>query len=110
MPQISFFRSDGSATVIDVEPGTSIMRAAITNDVAGIVGECGGQAMCATCHVYVRDEFLDRLPEMSDDEDEMLDVTACERDAVHSRLGCQVKLGGALDRIIVDLPDRQVQL
>ena len=108
MPQITYIHSDGATDVIEVEPGTSIMRGAITNGVAGIVGECGGQAMCATCHVYVAEEFLGLLPEMSEDEDEMLDVTASPRDDVHSRLGCQVKVGSAIDHITVTIPESQV--
>jgi 2Fe-2S ferredoxin len=79
----------------------------VTNGVTGIVGECGGQAMCATCHVYVRDEYLDALPEISDDEDEMLDCTAEERTG-RSRLGCQVKVGPDLEQVEVDVPGSQV--
>jgi 2Fe-2S ferredoxin len=62
--------------------------------------------MCATCHVYVRDEFLDDLPEMSEDEDEMLDEAAAPRDPVHSRLGCQLHLQDALSTLEVDVPER----
>ena len=55
------------------------MRTALTNGVKGIVGECGGRAMCHM-HVYVRDEHLDKLSEISEDEEEMLEVTSSERD------------------------------
>src|SRR3954451_23393898 len=107
MAKIAFNPPDGGTDVLDVEPGTSLMRAAVTNGVAGIVGECGGQAMCATCHVYVREEYLDALPEIGDDEDEMLDCTTGER-TDRSRPGCQVKVGDGLEQIEVDLPQSQV--
>ncbi|NKX53202.1 2Fe-2S iron-sulfur cluster-binding protein [Arthrobacter mobilis] len=107
MAKISFHHGDGSTDVLEVEPGTSVMRAAVTNGVSGIVGECGGQAMCATCHVYVRQEYLDALPPVGDDEDEMLDCTVDER-TDRSRLGCQVKVGDGLEAIEVDVPESQV--
>lgn len=107
MAKIIFNHSGGGTDVLDVEPGTSVMRAAVTGGVAGIVGECGGQAMCATCHVYVREEHLDFLPEIGEDEDEMLDCTTAER-TDRSRLGCQVKVGEPLEELEVDLPESQV--
>lgn len=107
MPVITYHHENGTTDVIDAVAGTSVMRAAVTNGVEGIIGECGGQAMCATCHVYVREEYLDRLPEMTDDEEEMLEVTASPRDEVRSRLGCQLKLTAALSEIAVDVPVTQ---
>jgi 2Fe-2S ferredoxin len=108
MAKISFHHSDGNVDVLDVDPGTSLMRAAVTNGVDGIVGECGGQAMCATCHVYVRPEYLDGLPEIGDDEEEMLECTAGPRDEARSRLGCQITVGDGLEQIEVDVPDDQI--
>ena len=108
MATISFHHPDGNLDVLDVDPGTSLMRAAVTNGVDGIVGECGGQAMCATCHVYVRPEYLDRLPEIGDDEEEMLECTAGPRDETRSRLGCQITVGDDLEQIEVDVPDDQI--
>jgi 2Fe-2S ferredoxin len=108
MAKISFHHPDGNVDVLDVDPGTSLMRAAVTNGVAGIVGECGGQAMCATCHVHVRPEYLDGLPEISEDEAEMLDCTAGPRDETRSRLGCQIKAGEDFDTIEVDVPEDQI--
>ncbi|EMQ99482.1 2Fe-2S iron-sulfur cluster-binding protein [Paeniglutamicibacter gangotriensis] len=106
MPTITFTQPTGEATEIAVAEGTSLMRAAVTNGVEGIVGECGGQAMCATCHIYVRPEFADQLPPISDDEDEMLDCTTAERTDA-SRLGCQVKMTDQLSSIVVDVPSDQ---
>lgn len=108
MAKIFYNHENGSTDVIEAVAGTSVMRAALTNGVDGIVGECGGQAMCATCHVYVRNEYLDLLPEMSEDEEEMLDVTASPRDEDRSRLGCQLKVGNTLTEIAVDVPATQV--
>ncbi|MFD8098482.1 2Fe-2S iron-sulfur cluster-binding protein [Nocardia fluminea] len=108
MAKIQFHHFDGSTDILEVPAGTSLMRAAVSNGVDGIVGECGGQAMCATCHVLVHDEYLALLPPISEDEDEMLDCTATERDPNRSRLGCQIEAGGLLDKIAVDLPESQV--
>lgn len=107
MPTITFVQPTGHSDTVTVQEGTSLMRAAVASGVDGIVGECGGQAMCATCHVYVRPEFADSLPGISEDEDEMLDCTTAERTAT-SRLGCQVAIGTDLDAIIVDVPAEQV--
>ncbi|GAA5228453.1 2Fe-2S iron-sulfur cluster-binding protein [Paeniglutamicibacter antarcticus] len=107
MPTITFTQPSGEATVLTVDEGTSLMRAAVTNGIEGIVGECGGQAMCATCHVFVRPEFADQLPEISDDEEEMLDCTTAER-TESSRLGCQIKMSSTLSNIVVDVPSDQV--
>lgn len=109
MPKIFYHHPGGATDVIDAVPGTSVMRAAITNGVDGIIGECGGQAMCATCHIYVREEYIGSLPDMNEDEDEMLDVTSSPRDEERSRLGCQIKVGPALGEIAVDLPLTQVE-
>jgi ferredoxin, 2Fe-2S len=108
MPKVTFHHDGAGADVLDVAAGTSLMRVAVQNGVPGIVGECGGQAMCATCHVYVREAYLDALPEMTEDEDEMLDCTVAPRDDAHSRLGCQVVVGADLDEIEVDVPASQV--
>lgn len=107
MAKVSFYQNNGSVDVVDVEANVSIMRAAVLNGVPGIVGECGGQAMCATCHVYVRDEYLEGLPAIGEDEEEMLECTAEPRDATRSRLGCQLKAGEAFDQIEVDIPESQ---
>jgi len=107
MPNITFVQPTGESVEIDAADGTSLMRAAVSNGVDGIVGECGGQAMCATCHVYVRPEHADGLSEVTEDEDEMLDCTVTER-TERSRLGCQVAVGPEQDGIVVDVPAGQV--
>ncbi|MBZ4522647.1 2Fe-2S iron-sulfur cluster-binding protein [Mycobacterium avium] len=107
MGKITFHQPGGDADVVNAEPGTSLMRAAVNNGIRGIIGECGGQAMCATCHVYVREPYLESLPALSEDEDEMLDSTAAIR-MTRSRLGCQVLIAEHLDEIEVDVPPTQV--
>ena len=83
------------------------MQAAIGHGVDGIVAECGGNCMCATCHVYVDADWLPRLPAMSEAEDALLDGTASERQP-NSRLSCQISVTSALDGLLVNLPERQV--
>ncbi|WBL19213.1 2Fe-2S iron-sulfur cluster-binding protein [Citricoccus sp. NR2] len=109
MSTITYHQPDGQTQVLELDQPERIMQAALKNSVPGIVGECGGQAMCATCHVYVREEYLDALPEISEDEEEMLEVTASERDERRSRLGCQIEVGGpGLESIEVDVPEEQI--
>lgn len=107
MSTVTFVQPTGETKPVTVDPGTSLMRAAVANGVSGIVGECGGQAMCATCHVYVRPEYVGALPEIGEDEDEMLDCTIAER-TERSRLGCQIRAGADLEEITVDIPEGQV--
>ncbi|HWH25598.1 MAG TPA: 2Fe-2S iron-sulfur cluster-binding protein [Pseudolysinimonas sp.] len=107
MSNITYHYADGTEKTVEVADGVSVMRAALSEGVPGIIGECGGQAMCATCHVLVRPEYLDALPPVSEDEDEMLDCTAVPRDDERSRLGCQIHVGAELPHIDVDVPERQ---
>ena len=107
MPTVVFHHPDTPPDVVIGKAGTSLMRAAIENNVRGIIGECGGQAMCATCHVYVHPEYLDELEPIGEDEEEMLEDTAAPR-LDRSRLGCQVALDDALPEIHVDVPPNQV--
>lgn len=105
MPTITYIHPDGRRETVAAD-GTSVMRTAVQNGVEGIVGECGGQAMCATCHVYVDDPPAS-LPDISEDEDEMLECTASPRE-VTSRLGCQLRAKDHFDELTVRLPERQV--
>lgn len=106
MPKVTFVRPSGDEIAVDISDGTSVMQAAVSNGITEVVAECGGTLACATCHVYVADEFLDRLPEISFDEAEMLDYTAADREP-GSRLSCQIRVGPELDGIIVRLPADQ---
>jgi ferredoxin, 2Fe-2S len=106
MPTITFVHPDGTKQDADVAAGKRIMQSAIANDIDGIVGECGGQIMCATCHVYLDQAWADRVPPITDEEDEMLEGTASPR-TPESRLSCQIPVTDDLDGIVVRLPDEQ---
>lgn len=107
MPAITFIHPDGKSERIETSGGESAMQAATRHGLDGILAECGGNAMCATCHVYVDDGWLARLPDMADDEDALLDGTASER-LPNSRLSCQIEITPALDGLVLRLPERQV--
>ena len=107
MPTVVFHHQGLASDTVEAPAGTSLMRAALKSGVRGIIGECGGQAMCATCHVYVHPEYLEQLPPVGEDEDEMLDNTASPREA-NSRLGCQVPLDDTLPELHVDVPPTQI--
>ncbi|MCU1470923.1 MAG: thcC [Glaciihabitans sp.] len=107
MAVVTYRSSDGTTTVVDVPDGHSVMRGALVNGVEGIVGECGGGAMCATCHVYVEENSAVPLPPVSEIEDELLYTTVCPRRA-SSRLSCQLTACAAIDGLIVDVPERQL--
>jgi 2Fe-2S ferredoxin len=106
MLRLTFVHPDAREETVEVEVGTTVMQAAIANDVVGILAECGGAAMCATCHVYVEPEFVSRLQEIDPVENEMLDSAAAPREA-SSRLGCQIPLGEQLDGLRVRIPQTQ---
>lgn len=107
MPAITFIHPDGKSDRVETSDGESAMQAATRHGLDGVLAECGGNAMCATCHVYVDDNWLARLPDMADDEDALLDGTASER-LPNSRLSCQIKITPALDGLVLRLPERQV--
>ncbi|NUS19254.1 MAG: 2Fe-2S iron-sulfur cluster binding domain-containing protein [Mesorhizobium sp.] len=107
MPAIIFIHPDGKPERVETADGESAMQAATRHGLDRILAECGGNAMCATCHVYVDESWLARLPDMAGDEDALLDGTAAERRAT-SRLSCQIKITPALDGIVLRLPERQV--
>ena len=96
----------GEALTLQAKPGQSLMQAAVAANVHGIEAECGGLLTCATCHVYVREAFMDKLPAPSGDELGMLDFTASPKKA-NSRLSCQIELAPELDGLTVDLPATQ---
>ncbi|MFT4279057.1 MAG: 2Fe-2S iron-sulfur cluster-binding protein [Rhodopseudomonas sp.] len=105
MPSITFILPDGERRTTEAAVGDTAMYAALSLGLDGIVAECGGNAVCATCHVYV-DEGLSKLPPVDGNEDDLLDGTAAER-LPNSRLSCQIKLTDDLDGLVVRIPDRQ---
>ncbi|MGX4774567.1 2Fe-2S iron-sulfur cluster-binding protein [Bradyrhizobium guangdongense] len=107
MPTISFIHRDSNSERVEVSDGESAMQAATRHGLDGILAECGGNAMCATCHVYVDDAWVARLPAMAEDEDALLEGAAAER-LPNSRLSCQIKITPELDGLVLRLPERQV--
>lgn len=107
MPKVTYVASDGKITALDVSAGTSVMKAAVLNGVGGIVGECGGNLMCATCHVYVDGEWAAQLAERDEVEEEMLEE-AVSPVKEESRLSCQVVASPELDGLVVHLPESQI--
>lgn len=103
---VHFIAADGGKTALEVAVGDTLMLAATQNGLAGIAGDCGGVMSCATCHVYVDEAYLSRLPAADGDELVMLDFTAAER-LPGSRLSCQIKITPELDGLVVRLPASQ---
>lgn len=91
MPSITFILPDGAEKSVEASPGANLMRTALSADIASIVAECGGAAMCATCHVYVDEPFAELFPPIGEVEDEMLD-SAAEGRSASSRLSCQLSM------------------
>ncbi|HEV7968075.1 MAG TPA: 2Fe-2S iron-sulfur cluster-binding protein [Candidatus Acidoferrales bacterium] len=106
MPIVTYVSASGISRQIDVPSGMSVMQAALNHRVEGILGECGGNCMCATCHVYVDVSFLSRIPPAKDNEKFMLSIAA-EGPEMSSRLSCQIKITEELDGIVVRLPAKQ---
>jgi ferredoxin, 2Fe-2S len=106
MPKITYISHQGDTYEIDVPVGDSVMEGAIQNGIDGIVAECGGSCLCATCHVYVDEKFLPLLDPIGEEQDAMLDTTAAERKP-NSRLSCQIQVREELDGLIVRMPETQ---
>jgi 2Fe-2S ferredoxin len=106
MPKITYIEPGGVTKVVDVRAGTTAMEAAVDNDVAGIVAECGGACSCATCHVYVDPAWVAKLPPPDAQERGMLECVLDRQDA--SRLSCQIVLTPALDGLVLRVADEQI--
>ena len=106
MPTIIFIDQDGNEREIDAEVGSTVMETAVNNDVPGILATCGGSCSCATCHVYVDESWIDKLPPPELEEEDMLDTAHDLQE--NSRLSCQIKVTDELDGLIVTTPPRQI--
>ncbi|WP_028933555.1 2Fe-2S iron-sulfur cluster-binding protein [Pseudonocardia spinosispora] len=106
MPKVVFQLADGTETGVDARIGDSVMTAATQNGVAGIIAECGGNCSCATCHVWVREDFAHVVGEPDDLEEALLDLAVSER-RPGSRLSCQLTLTEELDGLTVEIPPEQ---
>lgn len=105
MVKITFVEHDGEEHPVTVSPGGSVMQAAVSNGVPGIDADCGGACSCATCHVYVAEDWIDKLEPINPTEDAMLSLSA-DRQA-NSRLSCQIPVTEALDGLVVTTPEFQ---
>lgn len=103
MTTIVFFEPDGTRREVAANPGESAMEVAVRHGVIGVDADCGGVCACATCHGHIAAAFFDRLPEMNETEDAMLELVEDQR-AANSRLLCQIKVGPELDGIVIELP------
>lgn len=102
-PRVTFVQPDGAIARVDAAEGATLMDAAVRNNLPGIIAECGGMCSCGTCHVYVEEPWLDRLPEAEEEEEELLDFIEGRRS--NSRLSCQIVVGDDLDGLVVRLSD-----
>ena len=105
MPKINFTDSTGNTETVEVENGLSVMEGAVQNNIPGIDADCGGSMACATCHVYVKDEWFNKVNTKSEGEDDMLDQ-AYEPNK-NSRLSCQISVTDDINGLIVNLPEKQ---
>jgi 2Fe-2S ferredoxin len=105
MIKLTFIDSAGEKRTVDAEEGSTVMEAAIRNSVPEITAECGGACACATCHVYVADDYLERTGKPEANEEDMLDFAYAVQS--NSRLSCQIKITPALDGLVVTTPPRQ---
>ena len=106
MAKIKYIEYNGTIHQIDVANGLSVMEGAVQNDIPGIDADCGGGMACATCHIYVKEDWFKKLPEKAEGEDDMLDQAYKPNSS--SRLSCQIIVSDELNGLIVHLPEKQV--
>ncbi|MCZ4548910.1 ferredoxin [Williamsia sp. 1138] len=106
MPQVFYKQPNGAVKVIEGAVGDSVMQTAVRNGVSGIVGQCGGVLSCASCHVFLASDELSNFEDPVEDEEDMLECTATDRQE-NSRLSCQLILANGID-VHVTLPDEQL--
>ena len=105
MPKITYKDSSGDSRTIEVENGLSVMEGAIQKDIPGIDADCGGAMACATCHVYVEEKWLNKIPKPEDGEVDMIDMAFEPKKS--SRLSCQITVSDELDGLTVTTPEKQ---
>jgi len=106
MTKITYIEHNGKEHTIDVQNGLTVMEGAVQNDIPGIDADCGGSMACATCHVYVKDDWYDKLDEKSEGEDDMIDQAYEPKK--NSRLSCQIIVSDQTEGLVVYLPEKQV--
>ena len=105
MPKITYIEHNGKSHTINVANGLSVMEGAVQNNIPGIDADCGGSMACATCHVYVKEEWFDKLKKKEDGEEDMLDMAY--KPNKFSRLSCQLIVSDGLEGLVVNLPEKQ---
>ena len=105
MSKITYNTHENKIHTVDVQNGLTVMEGAVQNDIPGIDADCGGGMACATCHIYVKEEWWDKLPNKEDGEEDMLDM-AYEPNKF-SRLSCQIIVSDELDGLVVNIPEKQ---
>ena len=105
MAKIIYKDYQGNSKTIEVDKGLSVMEGAIQNDIPGIDADCGGAMACATCHVYVEEKWLNKLPKVEEAEVDMIDMAYEPKK--NSRLSCQLIVSEELDGLIVTTPSKQ---
>ena len=105
MTKITYINHENKIHTIDVQNGLTVMEGAVQNDIPGIDADCGGGMACATCHVYVKEEWFNKLPAKEDGEEDMLDMAFEPKK--NSRLSCQLTVSDELDGLIVNIPLKQ---
>jgi len=106
MPKITYLDSSGNRKETEVQKGLTVMEGAIQNNIPGIDADCGGSMACATCHVYVKEEWFNKLNKIEDGEQDMLDMAFEPKK--NSRLSCQIIVTDELDGLVVTTPSKQV--
>ncbi len=105
MAKITYVEHTGEKRELEVANGLTVMEGAVNNLVPGIDADCGGACACATCHVYVDEAWKDKVGEVGDMEETMLDFV--EGREANSRLSCQIKITDELDGLVVKTPESQ---
>ena len=105
MAKITYKDNQGNSKTINVKNGLSVMEGAIQNEIPGIDADCGGSMACATCHVYVKEEWLNKLPKAEDAEVDMIDMAFEPKK--NSRLSCQIIVSDEVDGLEVTTPEKQ---
>ena len=105
MVKIIYKDYQGSSKKIEVENGLSVMEGAVQNDIPGIDADCGGSMACATCHIYIEEKWLDKLPKAEEAEVDMIDMSYEPKK--NSRLSCQLIVSDELEGLTVTTPEKQ---
>ncbi len=105
MPKITYIEHNGTEHVVEAETGMTVMEAAVKNMVPGIDADCGGACACATCHVYVDENWVKVTGSAEEMEEDMLDFAFDVRET--SRLSCQLKISDEFDGLVVNVPEKQ---